>query len=131
MRNSLPIEMFDWPFSYGLTQHFTNMHNTKLIPILKRKLGKPTRIEQGRCGRKFSVWEFDAWRCRANNERGVDVEVFVDNNDSPVVDIAAVLDVIEQTFGYRHASAPGSPWGIQTCPYDEMSSKFGPFRAVK
>lgn len=129
--NSLPIDMFDWPFSYGLSRHMAASQNTTVLQYVRSKLGKPVRKEEHRCGRMFSVWEFDTWRCRANNERGVDVEVFVDDNDNPVVDVAVALSAIEQAFGYNHATAQESPWSVQTCPYSEMSSKFGPFRSVK
>lgn len=131
MKNSLPIDMFDWPFSYGLSHHIAAGQNTTLLQYVRSRLGKPARKEEHRDGRMYSIWEFETWRCRVNNERGVDIEVFVDDNDEPIANIAECFKSIETAFRFSFANAPESPWGVQACPYSEMSSKFGPFRSVK
>lgn len=132
MKNSLPVEMFDWPFAYGLTHHITEMHGTKTqTQYVTNRLGKPLRKEHHRDGRLYAVWEFDTWRCRANNERGVDIEVFVDDKDEPIVNLSESLESIAQAFRYSPTDAIRPFFVLDACPYDELSSKFGPFRSVK
>lgn len=131
MRNSLPIDMFDWPFSYGLSHHIAAGQNTTLLQYARSRLGKPVRKEEHRDGRMYSIWEFDTWRCRVNNERGADVEVFVDDNDEPIVNVSESLESIAKAFQFNPNTTKRPFYVLDACPYDELSSKFGPFRSVK